>query len=104
MAPNRGDIHSIPSYMNEAKRQVGKPAAGAIATTCDDQGPRYKQYTIARHSSGLRRKQFLSIFNDLIFDSRVDRGIPSFSAAPAGPNTRPPLASRASSIMFFSCF
>jgi hypothetical protein len=29
-------------------------------------------------------------FSDLIFDSRVDPGIPSLAAAPAGPDTRPP--------------
>jgi hypothetical protein len=32
-------------------------------------------------------KRFLLIFNDLIFDSRVDRGMPSFEAAPEGPYT-----------------
>src|SRR5947208_15925842 len=48
-------------------------------------------------------KRFLSIFSDLIFDSSVDRGMPNLAAAPVGPNTRPRLASRASSIMFFSC-
>ena len=48
-------------------------------------------------------KRFLSILSDLIFDSSVDRGMPNFAAAPVGPNTRPRLAFRASSIMFFSC-
>src|SRR5439155_816939 len=48
-------------------------------------------------------KRFLSIFSNLIFDSSVDRGMPNLAAAPVGPNTRPRLAFRASSIMFFSC-
>src|SRR5258708_37018395 len=48
-------------------------------------------------------KRFLSIFSDLIFDSSVDRGMPNLAAAPVGPNTRPRLAFRASSIMSFSC-
>src|SRR5208282_2803648 len=48
-------------------------------------------------------KRFLLIFNDLIFDSRVDRGMPSLAAAPDGPNTRPPLSFRAASIISFSC-
>jgi hypothetical protein len=47
---------------------------------------------------GFALKRFLSIFRDLIFDSRVDRGMPNFAAAPVGPNTRPRLAFRASSI------
>jgi len=34
--------------------------------------------------------RFLSIFSDLIFDSRVDRGMPNLAAAPFGPNMRPP--------------
>jgi hypothetical protein len=34
-------------------------------------------------------KRFLLILRDLIFDSRVDDGMPSFNAAPEGPDTRP---------------
>src|SRR5229473_4178068 len=48
-------------------------------------------------------KRFLSIFSALIFDSSVDRGMPNLAAAPVGPNIRPRLAFRASSMMFFSC-
>jgi hypothetical protein len=44
----------------------------------------------------------LSIFNEAIFDSNVDRLIPSFAAAPDGPNTRPPLSRKATSIISFS--
>src|SRR5580704_18105028 len=47
-------------------------------------------------------KRFLLILSDRIFDSSVDRGIPNFTAAPAGPDTRPPVSFRAASIMFFS--
>lgn len=47
-------------------------------------------------------KRFLLIFSDLIFDSRVERGMPSLAAAPEGPYTRPPLSLNAASIMAFS--
>src|SRR5260370_2284862 len=47
-------------------------------------------------------KRFLSIFSDLIFVSRVDRGIPSLEAAPDGPYTRPPLSRKAASMISFS--
>src|SRR5580658_7074593 len=47
-------------------------------------------------------KRFLSIFNDLSFDSRVDPGIPSLAAAPAEPDTRPLHSRRAASISSFS--
>lgn len=39
-------------------------------------------------------KWYLLIFSDRIFDSNVDRLIPSFAAAPDGPDTRPPLLRR----------
>src|SRR5258708_4371212 len=47
-------------------------------------------------------KRFLSIFRDLIFDSRVDPGIPSLTAAPANRDTRPADSRKASSISSFS--
>lgn len=47
-------------------------------------------------------KRFLSILNDLIFDSKVDPGRPSLTAAPAAPDTCPPLSRRAASIISFS--
>src|ERR1700730_13359767 len=53
-----------------------------------------------RYSEGL--KLSLLIFSDRIFDSRVDRGMPSLVAAPEGPKTRPALSRRAASIMSFS--
>src|SRR5580704_13402747 len=53
--------------------------------------------------SGEALKRFLSMFSDLIFDSRVVRGMPNLAAAPVCPDTRPPVAFRASSTMFFSC-
>jgi hypothetical protein len=34
-------------------------------------------------------KRFLLMLSDRIFDSRVDRAIPSLVAAPDGPNIRP---------------
>ena len=49
------------------------------------------------------RKRLLLIFSARIFDSSVERGIPSRAAAPECPNTRPPLARKASSIIAFSC-
>src|SRR5580658_1294183 len=48
-------------------------------------------------------KRFLSIFSDLIFDSRVDPGIPSLAAAPDAPETRPLHSRRAASTISFSC-
>src|SRR6266851_3970300 len=47
-------------------------------------------------------KCFLLILSDLIFDSKVDPGKPSFAAAPDGPDTCPPLSRRAASIISFS--
>ena len=34
-------------------------------------------------------KRFLLMLNNRIFDSKVDRAIPSLAAAPDGPNIRP---------------
>jgi hypothetical protein len=45
----------------------------------------------------------LSILSARICDSSVERGIPNRAAAPEAPNTRPPLARRASSTIAFSC-
>jgi hypothetical protein len=47
-------------------------------------------------------KRFLSIFRVLIFDSKIDRTIPSLTAAPDGPKTRPPDSVRAASIACLS--
>src|SRR5882724_1081850 len=48
------------------------------------------------------RKRCLSIFNDLIMESRVDCGMPSLAAAPEGPETLPFLSASAASIISFS--
>ena len=61
--------------------------------------------TVGDGSSQVPRRgleRFLSIFSDRIFDSRVARAIPSFAAAPDGPNTRPMHSRRAASMIFFS--
>src|SRR6202035_1530791 len=47
-------------------------------------------------------KRFLSILSDLIFESRVEPGMPSLIAAPEGPDTLPPLSTGAHSIISFS--
>src|SRR4029077_6686759 len=47
-------------------------------------------------------KRFLLMLSDRIFDSRVDRAIPSLAAAPDGPNIRPWDSRKASSIISFS--
>src|SRR6266850_132967 len=47
-------------------------------------------------------KRFLLMLSDRIFDSRVDRAIPSLAAAPDGPNIRPWDSRRASSIISIS--
>src|SRR6266403_383028 len=44
------------------------------------------------------------ILSCLIFESSVERGIPSIAAAPAGPATFPLLSARAVSIIFLSWF
>src|SRR5207302_11451738 len=52
--------------------------------------------------SGEALKRFLLMLSDRIFDSRVDRAIPSLAAAPEGPNIRPWDSRRASSIISLS--
>lgn len=47
-------------------------------------------------------KLYLLIFIDLIFDSKVEAGIPRMAAAPDGPDTRPPASARAESIILRS--
>src|SRR5580765_1067407 len=51
--------------------------------------------------TGLNRR--LSILRTLIFDSRVEGGMPSLVAAPKGPATRPMASSSADSINERSC-
>src|ERR1700723_4595223 len=47
-------------------------------------------------------KRCLFILNALIFESRVEGGIPSLAAAPVGPDTCPWASASAASIAFFS--
>jgi len=47
-------------------------------------------------------KRNLLIFSDRILDSRVEAGMPSWAAAPEGPDTRPPAAANAFSMISFS--
>jgi hypothetical protein len=51
---------------------------------------------------GLALKRFLLILSDRIFDSSVDRAIPSFAAAPDSPDTRPWHSRRVASMISFS--
>jgi hypothetical protein len=44
----------------------------------------------------------LLIFNDRIFDSRVEAGMPKTAAAPEGPDTLPADSAKAASIFCFS--
>lgn len=46
--------------------------------------------------------RLLFIFRDLILDSKVDRGMPRFAAAPNGPDTLPLHSRSAASIVSFS--
>src|SRR5262245_12234205 len=64
---------------------------------------------IAEQSATLRKKgsykllkRYGLIFIALIFESRVDRGMPSLAAAPKGPDTRPLVSAKAASILSFS--
>src|SRR6185295_3954858 len=61
------------------------------------------QHEVQERFGARVRKRLLLIFNVRIFDSSVERGIPSRAAAPVGPNTRPPVARNASSMSDFSC-
>ena len=54
------------------------------------------------HAGGGTLNRRLSMPRPAIFDSRVWRGIPSFAAAPRGPETRPWHSARAASIAFLS--
>jgi hypothetical protein len=54
------------------------------------------------NARGQVRKRFLSIPKARILDSSVERGMHSLTAAPKGPNTRPPVARNASSMIAFS--
>ena len=68
--------------------------------------PRHRSGVItnSHERSGTRvRERRLLIFSARIFDSSVERGVPSRAAAPDGPNTRPPVARTASSMSAFSC-
>src|SRR5260221_9504292 len=46
--------------------------------------------------------RYLFILSDLIFDSRVEGGIPSCAAAPEDPATRPLVSAKAASIISFA--
>jgi len=70
----------------------------------DDEDPGSAEFSGVEKSSGYWSATNLCflIFNCLIFESSVERGIPSFAAAPSGPATFPPLSARAASIISFS--
>src|SRR5271163_3794846 len=81
---------------------------GEIQPTCDCKLVQFPGGNLSevgrRHQvPGTALKRFLLILSDRIFDSSVDRGMPNFTAAPAGPDTRPQVSFSAASIMFFSC-
>jgi hypothetical protein len=81
------------------RRTVHRPPHSSKAERVDATQPR--ELAALQESGPLKR--FLLIFNDLIFDSSVDRGMPSLVAAPEGPYTRPPHSRKAASIADFSC-
>ena len=53
-----------------------------------------KRYTLLKRN--------LLILSERILDSRVEAGMPSWAAAPDGPDTRPPVAANAASMTSFS--
>ena len=68
-------------------------AFGKQSETVGDGNPQIPALTL---------KRFLLILSDRIFDSSVDRAIPSFAAAPDGPDTRPWHSRRVASIISLS--
>jgi hypothetical protein len=50
---------------------------------------KFKEFLLDQENSDESLKRDLLIFRRLIFESRVRAGIPSFVAAPFGPDTRP---------------
>jgi len=66
---------------------------------------RFRQFATFRQKANdgyAYLKRCLPIFSALIFDSRVDEGMPSLAAAPRGPETRPLVSAKAASINSFS--
>jgi hypothetical protein len=86
----------VHSKANESK-EVGGRQTGEIS-------PMVKSWTTpSQERFAVRvRKPRLLIFSARIFDSSVERGIPSRAAAPEGPKTRPPQARKASLMIVFS--
>src|SRR5262249_4380120 len=58
-------------------------------------------WPLSQATADLKRR--LSILSALIFDSSVEDGTPSRTAAPNGPDTRPLLSASAASIASFFC-
>ena len=79
--------------------------SGGLRAALSAPAPISRQNDAAR-PGGRRRQEPLNrsflIPSDLIFDSNVEPGMPSFAAAPDGPDTRPLLAARAASIISLS--
>src|SRR5437764_10814974 len=71
----------------------------------DDKMPTFRKLPKVRDfcRGGLKvLKRCVLILSDLIFESRVDRGMPSLAAAPEGPDTRPLVSTKVASILSFS--
>src|ERR1017187_6908778 len=79
----------------------GGPADGRVVS-CNALGIREEDIQLRSVEGYGDLKRFLSILSDLIFESRVEPGMPSLIAAPEGPDTLPPLSRKADSIISFS--
>jgi hypothetical protein len=86
-------ISELPLASDDCPATSGRFVTASLPDRISDQSPQVSVEVL---------KRFLSIFNDRIFDSSVDRGMPSLAAAPDGPNTRPWHSRRAASISSFS--
>src|SRR6185295_13245459 len=64
--------------------------------------PIFEEFLTDQENAVGSLKRDLLIFSRLIFESSVWDGIPSLTAAPAGPETRPWLCASAASIISFS--
>src|SRR6266853_3574377 len=80
-----------------------REGAGLLLQTVRRQLTAAGQCHVRNGFGGRVRKRLFLILSARIFDSSVERGIPSRAAAPECPNTRPPLSRKASSIIAFSC-
>jgi hypothetical protein len=101
------------SQLTEMQREVTKMQRGGhmqntemkrVEGKLDDDNSGNAEFPGVKRNGGYRSAINLCflMFSCLIFESSVDRGIPSFAAAPSGPATFPLLSAKAASMISFS--